>query len=176
MRGTRRFGRFTSVAVAAALGLGIGPAGAEPSPLVQAAGPLTDLAPSTANVTDGASADLYAVPSDEGTYVILFLWDLDPAAEGTTFGAHVHVGPCVEGDGAAAGPHYNTGGTPSPETEVWLDFEVLPLGFGVAIAQVPFTIEPGAAQSVVVHAQPTQADGATPGAAGARIACLPVEF
>ena len=176
MSGTRRFGMLTAAVLAAGLTAATGPAVAEAPPVVYASGSLSDLAPSTANVTDAASARVFAISSGTSTFFVFLLSGLDPDAAGETYGAHVHVGPCVAGNGAAAGPHYNTGGTPSPETEVWLDFTVLPGGFAYAIAQAPFTIEPGTAQSVVVHAQPTQAGGDTPGAAGGRIACLPVEF
>lgn len=177
---TRRFGRLTAGAAAATLAttllIGAGSAGAAASPFVQARGPLTDLAPSSSDVTDGASALLYAVPVAGSTYFFFLLTGLDPAAAGDSYGAHVHVGPCVPGNGAAAGPHYLAGGTPSPETEVWLDFVVRPGGFAYVVTSVPFTIEPGDAQSVVIHAEPTQEGPPTPGAAGARLACLPVEF
>jgi Cu/Zn superoxide dismutase len=176
VRGTHRFGWLAAATAAVALVTGTGAAGAAVNPFVTASGALSDLAPGTDNATDGASARVYAVPFANSTYVVLLVSGLDPEAARTTYGAHVHVGPCVEGDGAAAGPHYNAGGTPSPDTEVWLDFEVLPGGYGFAIAIVPFQIQEGAAQSVVIHAQPTQEGGATPGAAGARIACLPVAF
>ncbi len=59
----------------------------------------------------------------------------------------------------------------TPDNEVWLDFTVRP--GGVAYSTVPFEIAPGTAQSVVIHAQPTQE---RTGSAGARIACLPVAF
>ena len=95
---------------------------------------------------------------------------------GTVYGAHIHVGPCVDGNGGAAGPHYNTGGIPDEETEVWLDFSVLPGGYGFASAHVDFVIDAGKAQSMVIHLEPTQDGGATPGAAGGRQACLPVNF
>ncbi len=176
MRGTRGFGWVVGAAVAAAVLAGAAPAGAAVNPFVTARGPLSDLAPSTANPTDGGFARVYSVAVGDWTYVVLLVSGLDPAAEGNTYGAHVHVGPCVAGNGAAAGPHYLTGGTPSPETEVWLDFEVLPGGFAYATAFVPFQIEEGAAQSVVIHAEPTQEGGPTPGAAGGRLACLPVPF
>ena len=172
MRGTRRFGWLSAAAVAAGLALGVGPAAAA-STLVQAGGALRDLQPATANPTDGATATLWAVQAGgEATYVLL-VRGLNPASAGTTFGAHVHVGPCVAGNGAAAGPHYNSdGGVATTENEVWLDFTVLPGGYGVARTTVPFTIEPGDAQSVVIHALPT----APGGAAGGRQACLPVQF
>jgi Cu-Zn family superoxide dismutase len=161
--------------VAAALLVGSAPAGAA-SFYVHASGELSDFQPSTANATDGASAHLWAVAIGGETRFYAFFTGLDPAAEGTTFGVHVHVGPCVAGNGAAAGPHYNTGGTPSTDTEVWLDFTVLPGGYGLSSTTVPFTIEPGDAQSIVVHAEPTQDGPPTPGAAGGRQACLPVDF
>jgi Cu/Zn superoxide dismutase len=175
MRGTRRFGWLTAAALAAGLTLGTGPAGAATT-FVQSGGELRDFAPSVANATDGAEAHLWAVAGGGRTTFWVLLTGLDPDAAGTTYGVHVHVGPCVAGNGAAAGPHYNTGGTPSPETEVWLDFTVLPGGFGFAVTTVPFEIEPGDAQSIVIHAEPTQEGGPTPGAAGGRQACLPVEF
>ena len=176
MAGTKRtFGWMATLAATGALLLGAVPAGAA-SPFVEARGPLSDLAPATANATDGASGNFFAIAGGGHTTFVLFVSGLDPASAGTTYGAHVHVGTCVAGDGAAAGPHYNTGGTPSTTTEVWLDFKVLPGGYGFAVTTVPFVIEPGAARAVVVHAQPTQSGGATPGAAGGRIACLPVDF
>jgi Cu/Zn superoxide dismutase len=145
---------------------------------VFAGGSLRDLQPASSNPTDAAQATLIAVPAGDSTLFFLFVRGLDPSAAGSTFGAHIHVGPCVPGNGAAAGPHYNTtgGAVITPETEVWLDFTVLPGGFGFATTTVPFVIEPGTAQSLVVHQLPTQADGGNPGFAGARIACLPVDF
>lgn len=151
------------------------PAGADVT-YVQGSGALSDLAPSTANVTDGASAQVYAIGYGDSTRVILVVSGLADGYEGQTFGAHVHTGSCVAGNGAAAGPHYNAGGTPSPDTEVWLDFTVYSGGFGYADTTVPFVIPAGAAHAVVIHAEPTQFDGGSPGAAGARIACLPVDF
>jgi Cu/Zn superoxide dismutase len=102
---------------------------------------------------------------------------IDPSAAGSTYGAHLHVGSCVTGDGAAAGPHYNSeaqagDATPeiSPRTEVWLDFTVNSAGHASATAVVPFTPTAGT-RSIVVHAMET--DHGT-GGAGARLACLPV--
>ena len=164
----------TVVFVALTVTLGAGPAHAGPS-VVTASGPLTDLS-AAANPTDGARGRLVAVARGDGTTRFVFVvTGLDRRAAGTTLGAHVHVGPCVPGNGAAAGPHYNTstGGPPSPENEVWLDFTILPGGVGYAHTVVPFEIAPGDAQSVVVHALPTE-EGT--GVAGARLACLPVEL
>jgi hypothetical protein len=150
---------------------GVSPALAAPS-VVTGSGQLSDLS-TAANPTDGATAQVFAVaPGNGNTYVYLILTGLDPASAGTTFGAHVHVGQCVAGNGAAALGHYNTGATPSPQSEVWLDFTVLPGGVAVSQTVVPFEIPPGGAGAVVIHALPTGAGGA----AGGRIACLPVQF
>ena len=172
MRGTRRFGWLTAAALAAGLAVGAGPAAAA-STFVQAGGALRDLQPGTANATDGATATFWAVQAGGESTHVLVVRGLSPASAGTTFGAHVHIGPCVAGDGMAAGGHYNSdGGFATTENEVWLDFTVRTGGYAVARADVPFTIEPGDAQSVVIHALPT----APGGAAGARQACLPVQF
>lgn len=170
MRGIRRFGWLATVAVATGLVTGGAPVGA--ASLVQSVGPLRDFAPLASNVTDGASARLYASASRGSTSFRAYFTGLDPAAAGTTFGVHIHVGPCVAGNGAAAGPHYNAGGGVSATTEVWLDFTVYRGGSGYAHTTVPFVIAPGTAQSMVIHALPT----ATDGTAGARQACLPVSF
>lgn len=140
--------------------------------VVTARGDLRDLAPASPNATDGAKVTVIAVESQNSTRVILLITGLDPAAAGTTFGAHVHTGPCVAGSPALAGPHYNTGGPPSPSTEIWLDFTVAANGVARSEATVPFGLPPGAANSVVVHALPT----APSGFAGPRIACEPVAF
>jgi Cu/Zn superoxide dismutase len=167
---------LTWVATAAtAITLTSGAAPASAAGVLSAAGPLSDLSAET-HATDGASARLYAVePGNGSTYFFFVVTGLDPAAAGTTYGAHVHTGSCVPGNGAAAGPHYNTGagGAPSTDNEVWLDFTVRPGGVAVSRTTVPFEIAPGDAHSVVIHAQPTQHGT---GNAGARIACLPVDF
>jgi len=175
----RRLGSMTgAVALTGGLlaGAGAGVAAADTPLLVRASGPLSDLDPSTANVTDGASADVWAIAGGGYSTFVVILTGLDPAAAGSTFGAHIHSGSCVAGNGAAAGPHYNRGGRPSTDTEVWLDFTVSPDGSGVGVASVPFMIDSGKAHAMVIHAEPTQGGGATPGAAGGRMACLPVEL
>lgn len=144
--------------------------------VVAAFGPLRDLQPTTANATDGATARVRTYPDGNGgTTAHLIVTGLN-APVGTTFGAHAHVGPCVAGNGDAAGPHYNT--TTSPKIidaghELWLDFTVGTGGVGIATTTVPFVIPPGAAKSVVIHAMATVP---ATGAAGARQACLPVAF
>lgn len=135
-----------------------------------AIGELRDLQPQTANPTDGASAALVAIARGGSTDFRLTVWDLDRSSAGRTFGAHAHQGPCVAGNGDAAGDHYNTGGPPSPDTEVWLDFTTRSGGVAQSSASTPFVIPEGGAQSIVVHENPTSETGS----AGDRIACLPV--
>ncbi len=134
-------------------------------------GDLADLSTS-ADPFDDARAAAAAKVGEGHTSVRLKLRNIDRDYAGSTFGAHVHVGPCVENNGAAAGSHYNAGGGVSPETEVWLDFTVRSNGTARAKARVSFEIPPGAAMSIVIHESPTAPDGA----AGARLACLPLEF
>lgn len=155
------------------------PAGADPGSgrvrVVSGSGALTDLSALTADATDGAQAGAFAVSrSNAGTVVVLGVRGMDRSSVGTRYGAHVHVGPCVAGDGAAAGPHYNStaGTTIDPSTEVWLDFTVRRNGTAVAVAIVPFVIPSGGARSIVIHAMATMPNGT----AGARLACLPLEF
>jgi Cu/Zn superoxide dismutase len=140
-------------------------------------GALRDLQPATVSPFDGAAARALLVEHGSGATVVLHIDGIDPAAAGNTYGAHLHVGPCIAGDGAAAGPHYNSdaqSGNPHPEvserTEVWLDFTVNRAGRASSTAVVPFTPTSGT-RSIVVHAMET--DHGT-GGAGARVACLPV--
>lgn len=154
------------------------PAGADPYPvsLVSNAGALSDLSPLTVDVTDGARAAALAVSREgSGMIVLLGVRGLDRSHAGMTYGAHVHVGPCVAGDGKSALQHYNTGNPPvviDETTEVWLDFTVRPSGTGIAVARVPFVIPSGGAGSIVIHAMSTSPTGT----AGARLACLPLAF
>ena len=147
--------------------------------VVTANGPLADLRPQTADPTDGASGSVLAIRVAGRTVTILHLRGLDRSAAARTFGAHVHVGPCVPGDGAAAGPHFNIdvyrGINPpevSPRTEIWLDFTVTGGGTATAVSLVPFAVPPGAARSIVVHELPTDPAGT----AGPRLACIGVPF
>ena len=147
--------------------------------VVTANGPLADLRPQTADPTDGASASVLAIRVAGRTVTILHLHGLDRSATHRTFGAHLHVGPCVPGNGTAAGPHFNIdvhrGVNPpevSPRTEIWLDFTVTPSGTGHAVSLVPFAVPPGAAASIVVHELPTDPAGV----AGPRLACIGVPF
>src|SRR3954454_8923964 len=104
---------------------------ADHGPVVRAAGHLADLQPATAGPFDGATAAFQIVASARGSHGVLRVKGIDPSADGETFGAHLHAGPCVAGNGAAALGHYNTdvlAGIIPPEvsedTEMWLDITV----------------------------------------------------
>lgn len=160
----------SGLAVQAHTGVASAGSGAQ---VVTASAPLSDLSPGTADPTDAATGQFVAVGIDgRGTRSVLVITGLHPSAVGTTFGAHVHKGMCVAGAPAAAGAHYNAGGSVSGETEVWLDFTVRPGGVAFAHSSVPFTIAAGQASSVVIHRLATDATGA----AGPRMACMPVAF
>jgi Cu/Zn superoxide dismutase len=185
---TARPSRGTVLAAAGAAGLvgvvalaGAAPAQAQavsPSAAHVFAGTLTDLQPATAGPFDGAQARLVFVQNRSSSTFVLVVTGVGPAAVGQTYGAHLHTGACVAGNGAAAGGHYNDstarGVVPpvvSDQTEVWLDVTVTPGGTGVAVAKVPFVPTPGN-RSVVIHAEHTDQHGT----AGPRQACLPVSW
>jgi Cu/Zn superoxide dismutase len=144
---------------------------------IHAKGDLADLHPDFADVSDGAWASVTAVRSLGQTMVVLNIKGLDRTSAGVEYGAHVHIGPCIAGNGSAALGHYNVTGQPptsiSPETEIWLDFTVTEGGTGHATAIVPFEIPDGGAQSIVIHAMATNHQT---GAAGIRLACIGVSF
>jgi hypothetical protein len=141
-------------------------------------GALSDLQPASASPLDGARAKLvYAQHAGSSTFVLV-VSGVGATGVGDTYGAHLHTGACVAGNGAAAGPHYNQstveGVVPpvvSDQTEVWLDVTVGADGSGVAVAKVPFVPAPGN-RAVVLHAEHTDDHGT----AGARLACLPVSW
>lgn len=163
--------RLIAAAGVAGLGLVLALAPAAGAATVSSSGALSDLQPLAANPTDGASARFKVVPDGlGGSRAVLIVTGLK-GSTGTTLGAHVHVGKCVAGNGAAASVHYNTGGPASPTTEVWLDFTIRPGGVGVSQASVPFTVT-SATRSVVIHELATSPTGT----AGGRMACLPVQF
>lgn len=172
----RRSLRMLAAVVLAAPALAVAAPALAHEPLVHDRDHLTDLQPTSTTPTDGAQGSVSAWQTSRGTTVVLRLRGLDRAAAGESYGAHVHVGHCVAGEPLEAGPHYNSTGQPpvtvSDQTEVWLDFTITPGGTALAIAKVPFTIDPHGAHSVVVHAMTTGPDGG----AGPRIACLPVHF
>ena len=147
--------------------------------VVRSSGQMRDFDTAAVGPFDHATARVQLVGHGAGTTAVLHVRGIDPSVAGRTFGAHLHDGPCATDLPALASGHYNAdahaGHLPpavSPGTEVWLDFTVDDSGGGDSSAVVRFPVQPGA-RSVVVHAAPT--NPAT-GAAGARLACLPVEW
>jgi Cu/Zn superoxide dismutase len=135
-------------------------------------------------VLDSARAKITIDQRVDSTTFTIRVTGIDPSAAGKTLGSHLHIGPCVEGNGGSAGPHYNhdvaLGITPariSSETEVW--FDLIPDEDGMAYDEttvqfVPIDSNPAydpGVMSVVVHQSST--DPST-GAAGARQVCFPV--
>lgn len=126
----------------------------------------------------GARAVVVMTSQGPRTTVRLKVTGVGRTAAGRTFGAHLHTGPCVAGDGAAAGPHYNTdvinGHKPvrvDHEREIWLDFTAGPSGAATASTAVRFVPRPGD-RAIVVHEHATDHHGT----AGARLACLPLTW
>lgn len=138
--------------------------------VVRNAGPLVDLQTATIGAFDGASAAVRITANRHGSHAVLRVRGIE-GADDLRFGAHLHSGPCVAGDPDAALGHYNVDpwSRSTPRTEVWLDFTVDD-GRASASASVPFVPLPGT-RSVVIHAEATDRDT---GAAGPRLACLPV--
>src|SRR5215213_6178735 len=87
-------------------------------------GELTDYNTTTTDGTfDSAEALVKITETPDGTYFWIRVKGIDLEAAGDDFGAHLHTGPCKADEPSLAAGHYNndTGGTASPETEVWFD-------------------------------------------------------
>jgi len=159
--------------------------------------PLVDYGDLAAGPLDGASGALKVTSSKGQTGFKFSVKGIDPSAAGKEIGAHLHTGPCVEGDyaivdpatgkvvkaaGSQAGPHYNhdrvLGDLPpdiNTKTEVWFDLVPNARGDWTGEATVYFkpvdsTLIPGV-MSIVIHVLPT--DPKT-GGAGDRQACFPL--
>ena len=140
-------------------------------------GGLHDYDTASAGPFDGAAARLELVRTPAGATAVLHVSGVDESVARRTFGAHLHNGACATDDPALSDGHYNRdahdGHAPvvvSDETEIWLDFTVTDAGRATSSAVVRFTPTAGE-RSVVIHANPT--NPAT-GAAGPKLACLPV--
>jgi Cu/Zn superoxide dismutase len=142
-------------------------------------GDLSDLS-TTDTVFDRAKATAFMMSLNGESTFRLHVRGLDESAAGKQYPAHLHEGPCVAGDGAAAGGHYNTqkeAGLSTPwlvshETEVHLDFTVNSEGSARVTVAVPFVPKPGE-RSIVIHSdQPPVPPATSP----ARWACLPLQI
>lgn len=104
-----------------------------------------------------------------------------------TYGGHVHTKPCAPTDGAAAGPHFQHSQDPvtpsvdpayaNPQNEVWLDVTTDANGAGESTSQVPWTFpDDRRPAAVVLHEKATATHAGHAGTAGARPACVTVDF
>ncbi|MGW3993034.1 superoxide dismutase [Amycolatopsis sp. NPDC004772] len=179
---------FTAAAAVAVLAPGVAAASPSPVRFTTAHGTFTAAAPGAPAVTyrpdlvpAGAQAHVFGV-SAAGTTTLLFVTGLWP---GRTYGAHAHTQPCGA-TGDAAGPHFQHVPDPvkpsvdpayaNPRNEIWLDFTTDRAGTGFARSTVDWTFAGRRAKSVVVHETHTHSDPGHAGTAGARLACLNVDF
>ena len=135
-------------------------------------------------VPKGATATVTAVYDSAGRSTVrLHVTGLKP---NTRYGAHAHVNPCGP-TGADAGPHFQNVIDPTtsstspmlanPRNEIWLDLTTNSAGNGAAKASVSWQFSPDRqAQSVVIHERHTSTGATDSGVAGARLACLDVDF
>ena len=140
---------------------------------------LSDLSTATPDVFDGAKATAFMMSVNGESTFRLHVRGIDKSAVGNKYPAHLHEGPCVAGEGVAAGGHYNAQkeeGLPDPylvngDTEVHLDFTVSSQRSARVVAVVPFVPKPGD-RSIVIHSNQPPVAPATP----ARWACLPLHI
>jgi hypothetical protein len=186
MKGSRRSAMVAGAVMVTVTGITVGSivaavgsyASSNATKVVDVRTDLRDLQPGSPGPLDQAWARVELMTYKGASTVILRVRDIDPAAADRTFGAHMHTGPCIAGNGAAAGPHYNADAvagrvpvTVSAQTEVWLDFTVSRTGSGSARAVAPFVPSPGN-RSIVIHQDPTDHRGV----AGPRMACIPLSW
>lgn len=102
------------------------------------------------------------------------------------YGAHAHTNPCGP-TGDVAGPHFQNIVDPvqpsvdpkyaNAENEIWLDFTTDDKGAASVETTVPWDFtEDRRAHSVIIHAMGTATDAGHAGTAGARAACINVDF
>jgi Cu-Zn family superoxide dismutase len=185
---------FVTAVAATTVLTGAGQAGATPdSPGVTATGGGTFVefepdAPAVTYDTElvpvGAQARVTSLSSPvTGTHTGLGVQGLVPDRE---YGAHVHTQPCGE-TGEAAGPHFQFEQDPvrpsvnpayaNPDNEIWLDFTTDALGRGFALSHVDWQFpDDRRGQSVVIHETHTHTEPGNAGGAGARLACINVDF
>lgn len=174
-----RLGR--TVAMLGAVGLFVASPAFAGADRVRSDGPL--VAYSSA-IPQGAAVRVQAVYDASGsTIVTLHVWGMAP---NTAYGAHAHVNACGL-TGAAAGPHFQKVQDPivpsvnpayaNPRNEIWLDLVTDEEGNGVAQTRVPWQFgSDRRAHSVIIHVEHTHTGPSDSGVAGARLACLNVNF
>jgi Cu-Zn family superoxide dismutase len=134
-------------------------------------------------VPAGATATVWARSGEGSTTVRLAVAGLQPRR---TYGAHVHAQACGPRP-EDSGPHFQYAVDPvqpsvdprfaNPQNEVWLDLTTDDTGAGTAESTVAWEFpDDRRAGSVVVHAMPTATGPGNAGVAGARAACISVDF
>jgi superoxide dismutase, Cu-Zn family len=132
----------------------------------------------------GSTARVTAVYNAAGSSIIVL--QVRGLAPNTAYGAHAHANACGA-TGSAAGPHYQHVQDPhqpssdpayaNPQNEIWLDFETDSEGNGTGTAKVDWQFSPDRRPgSVIIHAEQTHTGPTDSGTAGARLACLTVNF
>ncbi len=147
------------------------------------AGPGSAITYDPALVPVGSRGAVSSATGDGGTTVMLAVRGLEPEMR---YGAHAHTAPCGD-TGDAAGPHFQGRVDPvqpsvdpafaNPQNEIWLDLTTDASGAGNATTTVEWGFgRDRRPQSVIVHAMPTSMEPGAAGTAGARAACITVEF
>ena len=135
-------------------------------------------------IPDGATARVDAVYNAAGSSIVVL--HVKGLAPNTAYGAHAHSHACGV-TGAAAGSHYQHVLDPhqpstnpayaNPQNEIWLDFHTDSEGNGTGTAKVDWQFSPDRRPgSVIIHAEETHTGPTDSGTAGARLACLTVDF
>jgi Cu-Zn family superoxide dismutase len=132
--------------------------------------------------TGAATAVAYLPTPDGHSRVELRVQGLVPNRQ---YGAHVHTNRCGP-KGEDAGPHYQhvvDPVTPStnpkyanPRNEVWLDFTTDAQGNASSKSVLDWKFTDRHPQSVVIHNEHTHTGHGQAGQAGARLACINVDF
>jgi superoxide dismutase, Cu-Zn family len=143
------------------------------------------LVPYASVVPEAATAQVEAVYDTTGNSTITLR--VAGLAPNTDYGAHAHAEPCGERP-KDAGPDFALVPNPDPaqdgdwayensENEIWLDFTTDDTGAATADTTVGWQFSPERrAGSVIIHAEHTTIGPRDAGAAGARLACLSVDF
>lgn len=137
----------------------------------------------TGLVPAGAHGAVSSASTTSNTTVQLAVRGLLPNRQ---YGAHAHVNECGA-TGDAAGPHYQNEVEPqkpsvdpkyaNPQNEIWLDFTTDAKGAASAQTTVPWVFsDDRRAHSVVIHEMATDTHAGHAGTAGARAACITVDF
>ncbi|QUQ65457.1 superoxide dismutase family protein [Kutzneria sp. CA-103260] len=131
----------------------------------------------------GSTATVAATPSPNGTTTVVLY--VEGLLANHQYGAHVHQRSCGRTP-EDAGPHYQNTPDPvqpsvnpayaNPQNEIWLDFTTDRHGNAWSISSVNWQFTQRHAGSVVIHTEHTHTDPGSAGTAGARLACVTVDF